>query len=148
MKVFEQANYTTLCGTPSHWKEMREKFAEAEKVSVIDLRCALESREQPLDKMPDTWLHRQLSVRGNTVSEQDIDVIRREQRRYGRLILVAGNMARSVLLVLTDLARLDRTPLPERETRQLEGLEQELELFSWLNQYLERHQSTTVGRLE
>lgn len=148
MRVFQQANYTTLCGTPSHWNEMKDRFAGAEKVSVIDLRCALESREQPLDKMPDTWLHRQLSVRGTTVSEQDIDVIRREQRRFGRLILVAGNMARGVLLALTDLARLERTPLPESETKQLEGLEQELELFSWLNQYLDRHQTTTVGQLE
>lgn len=148
MKVFQQPAYTTICGTPDEWPEMKKQFPAEAKVSVIDLRAATEMAGTPLEKMPDGWLFRALPVRGETVSEQDIDVFRREQRRHGKLVVVSSQEARGVLLVLTDLARLERTDLAEDDLKGLSGLEQEGLLREWLARYLERHRSTALAVTE
>lgn len=148
MKVYEQPKYTTVCGTPSEWKQLKNKFDGEEKVSVLDIRTAHEEEQEKLDKTPDTWLHRRLPIGGSTISEQDIDVFRREQRRHGRLIVVTCNMARAGLLVLTDLARIGRRGFDEKDLRELDGLEDEAALKEWLDAYLDRHKTVTLGELE
>ena len=59
-------------------------------------------------------------------------------------MVVSSNETRASLLVLTDLARINRTLLPEAEVTKLEDLKQEQAMHDWLNQYLERHQTTDV----
>ena len=117
MKVYKQPEYTTVCGTPSEWKELKKEFDLNEKVSVLDIRTAVEEEREKLEKSPDTetWLYRRLPIGGSTISEQDIDVFRREQRRHGRLIVISQNEARAALLVLTDLARLNRSALSDSD---------------------------------
>ena len=58
------------------------------------------------------------------------------------------NMARSGLLVLTDLARLERRALDDSELAELDGLKEEKTLREWLDSYLERHQTVTLPTLE
>jgi hypothetical protein len=148
MKVYEQPEYTTVCGTPSEWKKLKKEFDGEGKVSVLDIRTAVEEEQEKLDKAPDTWLYRRLPIGGATVSEQDVDVFRREQRRHGRLIVVTQNQARAGLLVLTDLARMARTPLPADDLKDLDGLKDEKVLREWLDEYLERHQTVILPQLE
>ena len=125
MKVYKQPEYTTVCGTPSEWKELKKEFDLNEKVSVLDIRTAVEEEREKLEKSPDTetWLYRRLPIGGSTISEQDIDVFRREQRRHGRLIVISQNEARAALLVLTDLARLNRSALSDSDLNETDGLE-------------------------
>lgn len=150
MKVYKQPEYTTVCGTPSEWKELKKEFDLNEKVSVLDIRTAVEEEREKLEKSPDTetWLYRRLPIGGSTISEQDIDVFRREQRRHGRLIVISQNEARAALLVLTDLARLNRSALSDSDLNETDGLEDERALREWLDSYLERHQTVTLPTLE
>ncbi|MCA9777742.1 MAG: hypothetical protein KC800_13530 [Candidatus Eremiobacteraeota bacterium] len=148
MKVYEQPGYTTVCGTPSEWKQLKKHFDGEAKVSVLDIRTATEEEQEKLDKAPDTWLYRRLPIGGKTISEQDVDVFRREQRRHGKLIVVTQNLARSALLVHTDLARIERKPLDDSELDALDGLQDEKALREWLDAYLERHQTVTLPTLE
>lgn len=148
MKVYKQPDYTTVCGTPSEWKQLKKHFDGEGKVSVLDIRTAVEEEQEKLDKAPDTWVYRRLPIGGKTISEQDVDVFRREQRRHGKLIVVTQNMARSGLLVLTDLARIERKALDDGDLAQLDGLKEEKALREWLDSYLERHQTVTLPTLE
>ena len=68
--------------------------------------------------------------------------------KRSRLIVVTQNMARSGLLVLTDLARIERKALDDGELAQLDGLKEEKALREWLDSYLERHQTVTLPTLE
>jgi hypothetical protein len=148
MKVYEQPEYTTVCGTPSEWKQLNKRFDGEDKVSILDIRTAVEEEEEKLDKASDTWHYRRLPIGGATISEQDIDVFRREQRRHGKLIVISPNEARAGLLVHTDLARLNRTALEEKELKDLDGWKEEKVLKEWLDQYLDRHQTITLPVLE
>ena len=148
MNVYEQPNYTTVCGTPSEWKKLQQKFEGVDKVSVLDIRTATEEEESKLDAVPDTWLYRRLPIGERTISEQDVDVFRREQRRHGKLIVVSQNIARAALLVQTDLARIARTGLTDTDFSGLDGIDQEQGLRTWLDSYLERHQTVAIGELE
>lgn len=142
MKTFEQDSYTTHCGSQTEWKELRKKFPTDEKVSVLDLRTAVMAAENELEKMPDGWLYRRLPVQASTVSEQDVDVFRREQRRNGKMIVVAESETPGALLAMADLARLARTGLDQDVLKKLDDLDDYRELKEWLDHYLERHATT------
>lgn len=146
MTIFKQADYTTACGTPDEWSELKQVFAGADEVSILDIGGVLET-EKP-DSVPDSWTYRRLPIRGNTISEQDMDVYRRELFRHGRLIVLSPNATRGQLVSLAARARTQRTLLPEDKLKELKELEAESELQEWLQAYLVRHQSTELGELE
>ncbi|MFA5505483.1 MAG: hypothetical protein WC314_03975 [Vulcanimicrobiota bacterium] len=148
MKVYDQPDYTTVCGTPSEWKQLAKQFDGESKVSVLDIRTAFEEEQEKLDKAPDTWLYRRLPLSGGTISEQDVDVFRREQRRHGRLIVITQNQTRAGLMILADRARIDRTGLAASELAQFQELQEEKALQEWLEAYLERHRSVSLPVLE
>jgi hypothetical protein len=142
MKVFQQTHYTTLCGAPDEWEQLKDRFKAFDTVSIIDLRTANEQSDFEMGNLPEGWKRQWMPLRGNTVSEQDLDVFRREQRRHGRLIALATSETRGSLLALTDISRINRTTLPKDELSQLSDLKGEQELIDWLNAYLTRHQTT------
>ncbi len=142
MKVFQQDNYTTICGIPDEWEQMKAKFQDSDKVTVLDLRTATEAGGDTLEDLPEAWQYRAMPIQGGTISEQDVDVFRREQRRHGRMIALAANEARPCLLALADINRISRTPIPESELTALADLKTEQALLDWLKSYLERHQTT------
>lgn len=142
MQVYEQERYNTYCCTPSDWADVKKKLGADKKVSVLDIRTVQEAADQKLEDVPESWNYRRWPVVAATVSEQDVDVFRREQRRHGELVVVATNEVRSGLLVLTDLSRINRTLLPEQEVKKLGDVKKEQGLVDWLNQYLERHKTT------
>ena len=144
MQVFEQKKYSTYCCTFQTWSDVLKTLSADDKVSVLDIRTLNELGKDELSDMPSGWTYRRYPITGSTVSEQDVDVFRREQRRFGKLVVVSSNETRASLLVLTDLARINRTLLPEAEVTKLEDLKQEQAMHDWLNQYLERHQTTDV----
>lgn len=144
MQVYEEAKYTTYCGTPDEWEQLREKLKDVEKVSILDLRSGVETAGNEIEDIPEEWLFVNMPVTGLTVSEQDIDVFRREQRRHGTLVALATNETRGSLLALADKARLARTQLPKDELKKLNDTKKEKDLVDWLNSYLERHQTTDV----
>ena len=147
MRTFEQDNYTTYCGADTEWDKLKSRCSKDEKVSVMDLRTAGAAARVELADMPDGWLYRRMPVQASTVSEQDIDVFRREQRRSGKMLVVGSTECTGALLALTDISRLKRSLLPEGEISELGPLEEdEANLKDWLNRYLERHATTeTLG---
>ena len=142
MQVFEQKRYSTFCCTFKTWSDALKKLSADDKVSVLDIRTLNEMGKDELSDVPEGWTYRRYPITGSTVSEQDVDVFRREQRRFGKLVVISSNETRASLLVLTDLSRINRTLLPEDEVKKLDDLKQEQVMHDWLNQYLERHQST------
>ena len=142
MKDFKQDTYTTFCGTAEEWTDLKKKFDSDEKASVIDLRTVNESGGEKLADLPEVWNYQRIPLTGKTVSEQDVDVFRREQRRHGKLIVVAKTEARGGLLAMADNCRRERTLLPDTEVALLSGAVEEKDLQEWLNQYLTRHQTT------
>ena len=142
MKDFKQDTYTTYCGSDDEWNDLKKKFKSEEKASVIDLRTVNESGGEKLADLPEEWNYQRIPLTGKTVSEQDMDVFRREQRRHGKLIVVAKTEARGGLLALADKCRRERSLLPDTEVALLSGAVEEKDLQEWLNRYLERHQTT------
>ena len=142
MKVFKEKSYTTRCGTPQEWDSLKKEWSSEEKVSVLDLRTATEAKEFQMEDVPEEWEYRRMAVIGSTISEQDVDVFRREQRRHGKLIVLATNDTRGSLLALADISRIKREAFPQDEVNKLDDLEGEKELQDWLKSYLDRHQTT------
>lgn len=144
MKEFKQDKHLTVCGTVAEWKELKKKFEGDQKVSVFDLRTVNESGGEKLPDIPEGWNYQRLPLTGATISEQDVDVFRREQRRNGKLLVVAPNEARGGLLALADQCRVARSELSGSDVDSLSGAADEKELRTWLKDYLERHQTTDV----
>lgn len=144
MKIFQQQNYKTVCGSADEWESMKKEFEDAEKVSILDLRTLLESAAEKLPEVPNGWVVEPHPVSGQTVSEQDFDVFRREVRRYGNLIAVGSSEARGALLVMADQARRERRGFDEKALSELAEIEKETGLKRWLESYLERHRGTDV----
>lgn len=142
MKVYEGSNYTTHCGIFSEWDDLKLKFEDSDSVSVLDLRTVSELSGQTLEDLPEAWSYSRLPLQGSTISEQDVDLFRREQRRHGKMLVLAENEARGCLLALVDLARKDRSEFGSDGLDGLGGLDSEQDLLTWLEAYLSRHKST------
>lgn len=142
MKVFKHDRYKTVCGSALEWNSMKKEFDEGAKVSIFDLRTLLETGGQPLQEIPAGWKVEPHPISGETISEQDFDVFRREVRRHGNFIAVGVEEARGSLMVLADAARRERRGFEEREVSSLSGIDKEATLKRWLEAYLERHRTT------
>ena len=142
MKAYKETGYSTYCGTPSEWTELQTKFENSESVSVLDLRTVSELSEHDLGEMPENWTYSRMPLLGETISEQDVDLFRREQRRHGRLLVLSQKEAKGCLLALADKARKNRRALEPSELEELDGLSSEQTLVAWLEAYLVRHQTT------
>jgi hypothetical protein len=146
MKVYQDDNFKTVCGSARDWEKMKKEFKGANDVSILDLRTLKEIGGETIKDLPQGWRLSQHPISGQTVSEQDVDVFRREQRRNGKLIAVGLSETRGSLLVLTDKARRTRTSLNQDELDFLSRMSQESALRDWLEAYLERHRTTdTIG---
>lgn len=144
MRVFQEDSFKTVCGSPAEWDKMKKEFADAKRVSVLDLRPLSEIGKETIDDLPAGWKLDQHPISGKTISEQDVDVFRREQRRSGSMIAIGLSETRGSLLVLTDKARRTRSELDQSELDSLSNLAEEKELKSWLEAYLARHKTTDV----
>lgn len=145
MNSFSFGERTTICGSPSEWKQLAGKLDAGQAASVVDLRTQNEYGKDTPPETPEGWLYRRLPVSGETVSEQDLDVLRREQLRNKQTIVLGPNEARGPLLVLTGEARKERRALTPAELDGIKERSKEKKLQAWLAQYLERHTSTTYS---
>lgn len=145
MKVFERDNFKAVCGSATEWDSLKREFEGSGKVSILDLRTMKEAAGHALADLPEGWKVEPHPISGSTISEQDVDVFRREVRRHGRLIAVGTSETRGSLLMYTDQARIERVGLP-REVDSLSEIAKESELKKWLDAYLARHKTTdTIG---
>lgn len=148
MKTFENHGQTTHCGTLEEWKELLKRVPETEMASVLDLRTGFEIGENNLEETPKGWTVRRLPVTGATISEQDIDVFRRELYRHKHCLVVSPNDARGPLLALAGTARAERKELDTKSLKELKDLKKENDTLVWLETYLLRHKTTEVQLAE
>lgn len=141
MKTIEFSGRPILCGKPSELNDMIASCSEEANVTIVDLRTVLERPDEEDIDAPDTWNVRRLPVRGQTISEQDLDVFRREFFRHPKTLVIGPNAARAELMLLASVARLEVRPIDQVELEQVEDKHEERDLLNWLEQYLERHQT-------
>ncbi len=141
MKTFEFFGRPILCGKATDLNDMIAIFSTGETVSIVDLRTVLERPDEEDIDVPDTWNVRRLPVRGRTISEQDLDVFRREFFRHPKTLVIGPNAARAELMLLASVARAEVRPINEAELRDVEDKHEERDLLDWLTRYLKRHQS-------
>jgi hypothetical protein len=136
MKTYQFAGHTILCGQAGEWESLLRQGGD-EAGTVIDLRTLSEIGDRLVPKAPEGWGYRRLPLTGQTISEQDLDVFRREFFRKPRTVVVGPTALRPSLLVEASLARLERSgwDYPKRAAENGE----EPELFGWLTAYLVRH---------
>lgn len=142
MNSFSFGKVKTVCGLPDEWDQLARELDSEKPASVVDLRTVVELGEQTTPEVPETWDYRRLPVTGSTVSEQDMDVLRREQLRSTQTIVLAPNGARGPLMVLAGEARKARRDLNKDELKDVTDQNKEKDLRSWLDSYLERHKTT------
>ena len=148
MKTFEGDGQSTHCGTLDEWKKLLDLVPEGENASVLDLRTGFEIGEDSLGETPKDWTVRRLPVSGATLSEQDVDVFRRELYRHKHCLVISPNDTRGPLLALAGTARAQRKDIDKNVLDGLQDLKQEKETLAWLESYLERHKSTEVRLAE
>lgn len=110
---------------------------------VIDLRTLHELGDSAPPTLPEGWTYRRLPLTGETASEQDLDVFRRELVRRQTTVVLGPNVHRPQLLVLAALARLQPKDWgPDQQASAWKECSQhEPSLESWLQAYFRRHQT-------
>ena len=147
MKTYQFGERTILCGHAGQWEELVRAGNDAEMGTVIDLRTFLEIGEQQVPKPPEGWGYRRLPVTGATVSEQDLDVFRREFYRKPRTVVIGPNEDRGQLVVAASVARFEQKAWDH--SKRAEGVgEGERDLLNWLTSYLVRHGCEPASSLE
>lgn len=145
MNSYSFGERTTVCGLPSEWKEIAGKLDKDKAASIVDLRTKLELGDDEAPEVGENWEYRRLPVSGTTISEQDLDVLRREQLRNTQTVVLSPNQARGPLMVLAGEARKQRRALSKDELSSLKDLSKEKKTQKWLDAYLERHETTTLA---
>jgi hypothetical protein len=137
MKTFKFAERTVICGEALEWDQLLKACADDREGTVVDLRTFLELAEQVAPKPPEGWGYRRLPVTGATVSEQDLDVFRREFYRKPQTVVVGPNAARAELMVAASVARYQQGGWNGQDLAS--SSQDEWELLEWLTAYLVRH---------
>ncbi len=110
---------------------------------VIDLRKILEIEDYQEDKFKDAgFTYRRIPVEPLTLSEQDMDALRREfARQRGRYIVFSSGGIRAAALVLMHAARTLKWNFEETLDKcpELKNSQQHAELKHWMKDYLKRH---------
>lgn len=143
MNSYSFGDIKTVCGLPEEWDDLAGVLDSDKAASVVDLRTGSEIGEASPPEVPEAWNYRRLPVSGDTVSEQDVDVLRREQLRSNQTVVLSPNGARGPLMVLAGEARKARRDLEKDELKDVKDQSKEKALRSWLDSYLERHKTTT-----
>lgn len=138
MKSFQFSERTIICGQASEWDHLIQACSRDVPGTVIDLRTFLEIADTPAPKPPEGWGYRRLPLTGATVSEQDLDVFRREFFRKPQTVVVGPNESRASLLVSASVARLEKGGWNGGQ-RACDNVEGEDDLLQWLTTYLGRH---------
>lgn len=139
MKTFQFADRTLLVGEASQLDQLLASVAKDTPATLIDLRTFTELADQTPPRSPEGWGYRRLPITGGTVSEQDLDILRREFFRRSHTVLVGPNESRAPLLVAAALARLEKGGWNGAARAELEADHPEQELERWLTAYLVRH---------
>jgi hypothetical protein len=147
MKSYQFAEHTIFCGHAGQWEQLIGACAQDKLGTVVDLRTFLEIGDQLIPKAPEGWGYRRLPVTGATVSEQDLDVFRREFYRKPQTVVVGPNPTRAQLMVAASLARLEKGGF-EGNKRAEGDSEGEYQLLEWLTAYLVRHGYEKASVLE
>ena len=147
MKSFKFAERTILCGDAGQWDQLIEASSKDVEGTVIDLRTFLEIAHRPPAKPPEGWGYRRLPLTGATVSEQDLDVFRREFYRKPQTVVVGPNPVRAELMVAASVARQEKGGFNGRQRAEADS-GGELDLLEWLTSYLVRHGFEEAGALE
>lgn len=148
MKSYQFAEHIIHCGRSDQWDELIGAATRGPGLgTVVDLRTFIEIGEQEVPKPPEGWGYRRLPLTGATVSEQDLDVFRREFFRKPQTVVVGPNETRGSLLVAASLARLEKGGWKHEQGAQ-EQNGNEGELFEWLTMYLVRHGCAPQAALE
>ncbi len=124
----------------------RDRFAEASALKerptglVLDLRRGCIAQGEPLAAPGESWEVRLLPTRGETASEQDLDILRRCLLQSDTLAFVGPSAS---LLAAALVARQERNEIPEAVAAPYR--ESDPQLLEWLNAYLERHRGTELN---
>jgi hypothetical protein len=147
MQSFKFAERNIFCGEASQWQELLKASEGGGPATVIDLRTFLEIGDQPLPEPPEGWGYRRLPLTGATVSEQDLDVFRREFYRKPQTVVLGPNRSRAELLVAASVARHERGGFQAGQRAEQAGAEEKA-LLHWLTAYLVRHDCEEAQALE
>ncbi len=135
MKSFQFAERNVTCGTIDELDKLLEKAGTGTPGTIVDLRTFLEASDEHSPKPPEGWGYRRLPLTGATVTEQDLDVFRREFFRKAQTVVVAPTAARGELMIAASVAR--------NQKGGWDGLQRaegdESRLLLWLTEYLVRH---------
>lgn len=146
MSCYQFAGHPVLYGDASQLEALLEKADGDHLGTVIDLRTFLEIGEQTTPKPPEGWGYRRLPLTGTTISEQDLDVFRREILRRPQTVVIGPNLSRGEFLLSASLARHEKTPWEPQVQQSAQG--EEAELQQWLTSYLVRHGLATGSAIE
>lgn len=144
MKTYQFGEHTLHCGGTDQWDKLVAAAKSVESATIVDLRTSAEIGDREVPKPRDGWGYRHLPVTGATLSEQDIDVFRREFSRRAATIIVGPTDVRAQLMVLASLARVAKRPIQDQELAEVTDFQQESALLDWLRAYLERHTRATA----
>lgn len=147
MKRFQFAERPVISGSIDELEKLLDEAGRETPGTVVDLRTFLEAGEELSPKPPEGWGYRRLPLTGATITEQDLDVFRREFFRKAQTVVVAPNSARSELMIAASIARNEKGGwnASERAEADLHG---ESRLLLWLTEYLVRHGFEEPARLE
>lgn len=139
MKTFQFVDRTLIVGDVSQWDQLMGAVAKDVPATVVDLRTFVEAGEEAPPRSPEGWGYRRLPITGATVSEQDLDVLRREFFRRTHTIVMGPNSSRPRLLVAAALSRLDQGGWKGGARAEADPSHGENALQDWLTAYLSRH---------
>jgi hypothetical protein len=148
MKTYQFAERTIHCGHAGQWDQLIEACSAEQPGTVVDLRTFLEVGDQSVPKAPEGWGYRRLPLTGATVSEQDLDVFRREFYRKPQTVVIGPNATRAQLVVAASVARLEKGGWDGAQRAEGEDRYGEYQLLEWLTAYLVRHGFESEATLE
>lgn len=148
MKSFQFAERNVTCGSIDELETLLDKAGKDTPGTVVDLRTFLEASDALSPKPPEGWGYRRLPLTGATITEQDLDVFRREFFRKGQTVVVAPNSTRAELMIAASVARNTKGGWEGRQRAEGGDLQGESRLLLWLTEYLVRHGFEEAATLE
>ncbi len=139
MKTYQFADRTIVAGEASQLEQLIAAVAADTPATIIDLRTFLEAGEDSTPRTPEGWGYRRLPITGSTVSEQDIDVLRREFFRKPQSVVIGPNSSRASLLITASLSRHEQKGWENAKDVEVDSNHGESHLQEWLDAYLARH---------
>ena len=139
MKTYQFADRNIIAGDASQLEQLVSAASSDSPATIIDLRTFLEAGEDETPRTPDGWGYRRLPITGSTVSEQDLDVLRREFFRKPQSIVLGPNSSRARLVITASLSRQEQGGWDAGKRAEVEASHGEDALKTWLDGYLARH---------